>query len=97
MQVGLRTPVLAGTMRIHNFCCTASYQSVSTSMSVSFRRAVLSAISKDSAVGCSCRHVSRSRNWRIQEQVRCLSTTPNLQSGHSYVVPATQWHPSDTP
>ncbi|RYN63412.1 hypothetical protein AA0118_g4830 [Alternaria tenuissima] len=52
-------------------------------MSVPVRRAVLSAFSRDSSIACSCRHVPRSRNWRIQEQVRCLSTTPNLQSGHS--------------
>ncbi|KAI4643445.1 uncharacterized protein J4E78_009914 [Alternaria triticimaculans] len=52
-------------------------------MSVPLRRAVLSAFPKENAICCSCRYVSRPRQWRMQEQVRCLSTTPNLQSGHS--------------
>ncbi|KAF1834610.1 YebC-like protein [Decorospora gaudefroyi] len=52
-------------------------------MATPFRHALLPALSHDGVVQCICRHASRPKRLRIQEQVRCLSSTSPLQSGHS--------------
>ncbi|EMD59402.1 hypothetical protein COCSADRAFT_101945 [Bipolaris sorokiniana ND90Pr] len=51
-------------------------------MSAPLRRAVRTAVFSSNTVNCPCRHASQYR-VRIVDQVRCLSTSPALLSGHS--------------
>ncbi|KAF1844911.1 YebC-like protein [Cucurbitaria berberidis CBS 394.84] len=52
-------------------------------MATMFRSLARASFAFDSQTHCACRHATRPRKLRIQEQLRCLSSTPNLQSGHS--------------
>ncbi|EMD87401.1 hypothetical protein COCC4DRAFT_59270 [Bipolaris maydis ATCC 48331] len=51
-------------------------------MSAPLRRAVKTAVFKSNTANCPCRHASQYR-VRIVDQVRCLSTSSALLSGHS--------------
>ncbi|KAF1946541.1 YebC-like protein [Clathrospora elynae] len=50
-------------------------------MATTFRRVVRASLAFDSIPQCDCRRAFRPR--KAQEQVRCLSNSPTLQSGHS--------------
>jgi hypothetical protein len=60
---------------------TIQYQ---TAMSAPFFRAIRASLVLDGVTNCTCRHALRLRKVRgAQQQLRCLSGTLNLQSGHS--------------
>lgn len=55
-------------------------------MSAPFFRAVRASFVLGDASNCTCRHALRPRKLRVGEQLRVLSGTSTLQSGHSYVI-----------
>ncbi|KAH7090010.1 transcriptional regulator-domain-containing protein [Paraphoma chrysanthemicola] len=52
-------------------------------MAAPFYRAIRANLSLDAATNCVCRQSLRARRVRVQGQVRCMSSTPTLASGHS--------------
>jgi YebC/PmpR family DNA-binding regulatory protein len=52
-------------------------------MAAPFSRMLRASLAFEGAAQCVCRHAAHPRRLRIHEQVRCLSSTTSLQSGHS--------------
>jgi YebC/PmpR family DNA-binding regulatory protein len=55
----------------------------STTMAAPFGRLLRASLAFEGAAHCACRHATRPRELRIPGQVRCLSSTTSLHSGHS--------------
>ena len=54
-------------------------------MTTTFRSMAHASMALERLSECAYHHAARSRPMRLRDQVRCLSYTPQSQSGHSYV------------
>jgi hypothetical protein len=80
----LRTPVLGGDGHLQQLFAWCHTAIIHRNMSAPFFRAVRASLSFSGASNCTCRHGLQSRKARVQKQLRDMSSTPYLLSGHSY-------------